>query len=63
MQALLVILGVIGAVALALLLVWRVLATIQARRAFAKLEKEQQNAKCVVPYPTTFMNPMYGVKT
>ena len=31
MQALLVILGVIGAVALALLLVWRVLATIQVR--------------------------------
>ncbi|PFX28360.1 Integrin beta-1 [Stylophora pistillata] len=73
MQALLVILGVIGAVlavALALLLIWRVLATIQDRRAFAKFEKEQQNAKCVMaenpifkPTTTTFMNPMYGVKT
>jgi len=73
MRALLVILGVIGAVlavALALLLIWRVLATIQDRRAFAKFEKEQQNAKCVMaenpifkPTTTTFQNPMYGVKT
>lgn len=73
MKALLVILGVIGAVlavALALLLIWRVLATVQDRRAFAKFEKEQQKAKCVMaenpifkPTTTTFMNPMYGVKT
>jgi len=68
-----VILGVIGAVlavAIALLLIWRVLATIQDRRAFAQFEKEQQNAKCVMaenpifkPTTTTFQNPMYGVKT
>jgi len=73
MHALAVILGVIGAVlavAIALLLIWRVLATIQDRRAFAQFEKEQQNAKCVMaenpifkPTTTTFQNPMYGVKT
>ncbi|KAJ7380205.1 Integrin beta-1 [Desmophyllum pertusum] len=73
MKALLVILSVIGAVlavALALLLIWRVLATIQDRRAFAKFEKEQHDAKCVMaenpifkPTTTTFQNPMYGVKT
>lgn len=73
MKALAVILSVIGAVlavALALLLIWRVLATIQDRRAFAQFEKEQMNAKCVMaenpifkPTTTTFQNPMYGVKT
>ncbi|KAM7451541.1 Integrin beta-1 [Porites harrisoni] len=73
MNAIAVIVSVIGAVlavALALLLIWRVLATIQDRRAFAQFEKEQMNAKRVVaenpifkPTTTTFMNPMYGVKT
>ncbi|CAH3160070.1 unnamed protein product, partial [Porites evermanni] len=72
--------GDVLAVALALLLIWRVLASIQVgisawfcsylqdRRAFAKWE--QLNAKCAMaenpifkPTTTTFMNPMYEVKT
>lgn len=64
------VIGAVLAVALALLLIWRVLATIQDRRAFAQFEKEQMNAKRVVaenpifkPTTTTFMNPMYEVKT
>ncbi|XP_031560652.1 integrin beta-1-like isoform X2 [Actinia tenebrosa] len=63
-----VILGVLG-VGLALLLIWKLLATIQDRREFAKFEKERQNAKwdtgenpIFKQATTTFQNPTYHGK-
>ncbi|XP_032222767.2 integrin beta-1-A isoform X2 [Nematostella vectensis] len=71
-EALAVILGVVGGVlgvGLALLLIWKLLATIQDRREFAKFEKERQNAKwdtgenpIFKQATTTFQNPTYGGK-
>lgn len=67
---LLIIIGVIlGIVAIgaALLLIWKLLATIQDRREFAKFEREQQNARwdtsenpIFKQATTTFQNPTYG---
>ncbi|EDO35236.1 predicted protein, partial [Nematostella vectensis] len=67
--ALVVILGVIFgilAIGLALLLIWRLLATIQDRREFAKFEKERSQAKwdtgenpIFINATTTFQNPTY----
>ncbi|XP_046846829.1 integrin beta-1-A-like [Xenia sp. Carnegie-2017] len=69
---LLIIIGVIlGIVAIgaALLLIWKLLATIQDRREFAKFEREQQNARyntsenpIYKTATTTFQNPTYGGK-
>ncbi|XP_028399538.1 integrin beta-1-A-like [Dendronephthya gigantea] len=69
---LLIIIGVIlGIVAIgaALLLIWKLLATIQDRREFAKFEREQQNARwdtsenpIFKQATTTFQNPTYGGK-
>lgn len=69
-EALAVILGVVGGVlgvGLALLLIWKLLATIQDRREFAKFEKERQNAQwdtgenpIFKQATTTFQNPTYG---
>ncbi|XP_031572666.1 integrin beta-1-like [Actinia tenebrosa] len=69
-EAIVVILAVIGAIlaiGLALLLIWRLLATIQDRREFAKFQKEKQNAKwdtgenpIFKQATTTFQNPTYG---
>lgn len=71
-EALAVILGVVGGVlgvGLALLLIWKLLATIQDRREFAKFEKERQNAQwdtgenpIFKQATTTFQNPTYGGK-
>ncbi|CAB4018780.1 Hypothetical predicted protein, partial [Paramuricea clavata] len=69
---LLIIIGVIlGIVAIgaALLLIWKLLATIQDRREFAKFEREQQTARwdtsenpIFKQATTTFQNPTYGGK-
>lgn len=71
-EALAVILGVVGGVlgvGLALLLIWKLLATIQDRREFAKFDKERQNAQwdtgenpIFKQATTTFQNPTYGGK-
>ncbi|XP_015772241.1 PREDICTED: integrin beta-PS-like [Acropora digitifera] len=71
-EALAVILGVVGGVlgvGIALILIWKLLATIQDRREFAKFEKDRQNAQWdtgenpIFKQPTTtFQNPTYGGK-
>nr|AAG25994.1 integrin beta chain [Podocoryna carnea] len=63
-----VIAGIVG-IGLALLLIWKLLATIQDRREFAKFEKDRQNPKwdsgenpIYKKATSTFQNPMYGNK-
>jgi len=63
-----VIAGIIG-IGLALLLIWKLLATIQDRRDFAKFEKDRQNPKwdsgenpIYKEAISTFQNPTYGNK-
>ncbi|XP_065644709.1 integrin beta-1 isoform X3 [Hydra vulgaris] len=61
-----VIAGIVG-IGLALLLIWKLLATIQDRREFARFDKETKNAKwntgenpIFKQATSTFQNPMYG---